>query len=131
MDARQAESAARPPKFLNLLQIRQPVNAVLSIAHRASGLLLFLAIPGLLWALGRALESPAAYAALGAALDGPLARAGLLVLAWALVHHTLAGARFLVMDLGYGESLRGGRRGAWAVFAVEAVVMLAVLGLLL
>lgn len=124
-------SAVRRPKFLNLLQIRQPVGALVSIGHRISGVLLFLAVPGLLWALARSLESPAAYQGLREALAAPPSRVALFLLAWALVHHTLAGVRFLVMDLGLAETRRGGRGSAWAVLALEVLVMLGVLGVLL
>jgi len=37
------------PVFLNLLRIRFPVGAVTSIAHRLSGLLLFLSFPVLVY----------------------------------------------------------------------------------
>ena len=33
------------PKYLNLLQIRMPLPAIVSIMHRASGAVLFLALP--------------------------------------------------------------------------------------
>ena len=37
------------PKYLNLLQIRMPLPAIVSIMHRVSGAALFLALPLMLW----------------------------------------------------------------------------------
>ena len=46
------------PVYLNLFAIRQPVPAIASIIHRATGALLFLAgIPVLLWFVQRSLAS--------------------------------------------------------------------------
>ena len=43
----------RLPVFLNLAQIRFPIGAIASIAHRVSGVLLFIALPaywrGIMW----------------------------------------------------------------------------------
>ena len=35
----------KPPVFLNLLQIRLPIAGIMSIIHRASGMLMVLLIP--------------------------------------------------------------------------------------
>ena len=50
------------PVFLNLFRIRFPVGAVTSIAHRLSGLLLFLSFPVLVYWLDLSLRDPAGYA---------------------------------------------------------------------
>ena len=42
------DTHGHPPKYLNLLQIRMPVPAVVSIMHRVSGAALFLVLPLLL-----------------------------------------------------------------------------------
>ena len=50
------------PVYLNLLEIRQPLPAIVSILHRVSGALLFLVgIPVLLWGVHASLASPEAY----------------------------------------------------------------------
>lgn len=117
-----------PPKHLDLLRIHFPVNAVLSVGHRASGILLFLLTPVLVWGFGRSLQGPEGFAAVLGWFDSPLVLAGLFVVLWALVHHLLAGVRFLVLDLGIGEGRGRARQTAWLVFALEGLVMLAVLG---
>ena len=50
------------PVFLNLFRIRFPVGAVTSIAHRLSGLLLFLSFPVLVYWLDLSLRDSAGYA---------------------------------------------------------------------
>ncbi len=42
----------------------------------------------------------------------------------ALIYHLIAGVRHLIMDLGVGESLEGGRRGAVIVLVLSIVLIL-------
>jgi len=101
------------PIYLNLLAIRQPIPAIVSILHRISGALLFLiGIPILLWGVQRSLASPEIFAQWKAAVSGPFAKLVLLALAWAYIHHLLAGLRHLVMDLHIGLELQSARRSA-------------------
>ena len=48
----------QPPVFLNLFRIRFPAGAIASIAHRISGVLLFLSLPYLAWLLDLSLQGP-------------------------------------------------------------------------
>lgn len=118
-------SKARP-KYLNLLQIRQPAPAIVSILHRVSGAVLFLFLWLFLAGLERSLGSPQSYADLGAFLDQPLMKLVLLGFLWAYLHHTFAGIRHLGLDLRLGIQLPGARVTAYVVlilgFAVTAVV---------
>ena len=45
------------PRYLNLLKIKMPVTAVLSIAHRASGLLMVLIIPFAIYVFQQSVSS--------------------------------------------------------------------------
>lgn len=112
------------PKYLNLLRIQMPVGAVLSIAHRISGVFLFLSLPFLVYLLGLSLQDEAGYARTRAWLDTPLVQLILLVLAWSLFHHLLAGIRHLLLDFHIGVERAAARRSAW-------LVNLAAIGLLL
>lgn len=109
------QAPAKRPRFLHLLKIAMPVTAVASFAHRISGALLIAATPFLIYALEVSLRDPAGYASVHETLlDGPW-RVAVVVLAWALAHHLLAGLRFLAQDLGIGFSLRPARLSAWGV----------------
>jgi len=111
------------PVYLNLLAIRQPVPAIVSILHRISGALLFLfGIPLLLWVVQRSLASPDAWAQMRSLLATPLAKLFLIVLAWAYFHHFIAGIRHLLMDLHWGMDLKSARQSS-AVTLVLAVLL--------
>ena len=119
---------AKPrPVYLNLLAIRQPLPAIVSILHRVSGALLFLiGTPVLLWVVQRALASPDAWDHMRSTLAHPLAKLTMLVLAWAYFHHFLAGIRHLVMDLHIGMDLPAARKSGAFVLVLAVVLTLAV-----
>ena len=112
------------PSFLHLLKIRQPVTAVVSIFHRISGVLLFLSLPFLVWLLQLSVRSAGDFERVTAWLASPLARVTGLLLGWALLHHFLAGIRFLLLDLDIGLSLKAARTTAWIVLALVAALFL-------
>ena len=111
--------------FLNLAQIRFPIGAIASIAHRVSGVLLFIALPVLAALLDASLRSEAGFASVRGLLSSPLALVVSGVLAWALVHHVLAGIRHLLMDVGIGGELERARASACLVLlAAPALALL-------
>lgn len=116
--------AKRPrPVYLDLTSIRQPLPAVLSILHRASGALLFLVgIPLALWGLQASLGSADAYASFATVASHPIAKLVALALAWAYLHHLLAGVRHLLLDLHVGIDLGAARRSS-AIVVVLAIVL--------
>ena len=103
------------PRFLNLLQIRFPVPAVISIMHRASGAALLHSIPLMLWLLDRSLESKSGFDEVLSLLGSPGGRVLLFLLLWALSHHLLAGIRYLLIDVEVGVEKSAARRSAWLV----------------
>jgi succinate dehydrogenase / fumarate reductase cytochrome b subunit len=116
------------PVFLELWRIRLPVSAVVSILHRISGVLMVLSIPVFAWLFAQALASPEGFAASAGFLGNPLVRLVLLVLAWALLHHLIAGVRYLLIDLGIGVDRPTARRSAWTALASALAVTLVVAG---
>lgn len=117
------------PKNLNLFTIRLPVNALVSILHRATGCLLFLILPLLLLALQWSLSSAGHYQTLQILLHLPFAKLVLLGLAWAFFHHLFAGVRHLAMDVHWVNGLMKTRFTSKAVLVlgVFATLMLVVL----
>jgi succinate dehydrogenase / fumarate reductase cytochrome b subunit len=116
------------PIFLNLFRIRFPVGAVTSIAHRLSGLLLFLSFPLLVFWLNLSLRGPEGFADARAWLDCVWVRLGSIVLVWSLLHHLFAGLRFLLIDLGIGVERLPARRSAWMVNGLALLLVLAYIG---
>ncbi|RMD80321.1 MAG: succinate dehydrogenase, cytochrome b556 subunit [Gammaproteobacteria bacterium] len=125
-----AAGAGPRPVFLDLRRIRLPVTARVSILHRLSGLLLFLALAPALHYLGLALSGPAGYARAAAALGSGLGGLVLLLLLWAYSHHLLAGLRLLALDLGLGHGREASARSARLVLAAAPVLALLLWGLL-
>lgn len=97
------------PKNLNLFTIRLPINAVVSILHRASGVGLFLSIPFILLALQFLVHSEASYITLTDWLDAWFVKLILIGLAWAFFHHFFAGIRHLLQDIHWMTSLNNAR----------------------
>jgi succinate dehydrogenase / fumarate reductase cytochrome b subunit len=96
---------------------------VVSLAHRASGVLLFLAIPYAVHLLGLSLTSRADFDHVIRQLEQPWLQLLLLALTWGLAHHLFAGIRFLLIDADIGVQKASARTGAWAVIAAEIAVV--------
>lgn len=115
------------PVYLDLLHIRQPLPAIVSILHRISGALLFVAgIPVVLWVTQHALASPQAWEAMRGTLSHPILKLLLVVLAWAYLHHLIAGIRHVVMDLHIGMQLKPARTSAAFTLVVSLLLTLGV-----
>ena len=114
------------PKHLNLLQIRLPVPAIISIMHRVSGAVLFLMLPLLLWLFQSSLQSPESFAKFHAVVAHPLMKLLLLGLLWGFLHHLLAGVRHLFLDLDVGTELEVGRASSMVVLAAGIILTIAV-----
>jgi len=119
------------PVFLNLLRIRQPVTAVVSILHRITGILMVLALPGLIYLLQTSLSSPEGFSQVAAILDSQIARIFAVLMSWALAHHLFAGIRFLILDFDVGLTKSVARKTAWLVHVSAAVVAVLAADLLL
>lgn len=115
------------PKFLNLLQIRLPVGAVASIAHRISGVLLFLSLPFAAYLLELSLQGESGFARVATVLDHGLIKIATVLLAWAIAHHLLAGVRFLLLDLEIGLNKASARRMAWLANLLAPLFAIALL----
>ena len=111
------------PVNLNLFTIKFPLPAIVSILHRASGALVFLLIPLLLWMLQASLKAPVQFDDLQDTLNNFFVKLIIWLLVSALLYHLVAGIRHLLMDLGLGESLRAARFSAWLVMIISGVLV--------
>jgi succinate dehydrogenase / fumarate reductase cytochrome b subunit len=107
------------PKHLALHQIQLPLPGYVSILHRVSGALLFVALPFLLLLLDQSLRSVETYTNLTEHLASPLLKLALLVLLWAFLHHLCAGLRYLAIDLHLLPTLAAARASSRWVMAVS------------
>lgn len=122
--------ATSRPKHLNLMQIRMPLPAFVSILHRASGAILFLLLPLLLFLLASSLESLQSFALFKKWIGNPLAKMVLIGVLWAYLHHFCAGIRHLAMDMHIGLELESARATSYAVLGVSLVLTAVIGGLL-
>jgi len=116
------------PVNLDLTTISFPPMAIASILHRISGMVLFLLLPIMLYFLASSLKDPQSFAMLQASFSSVFYKLILWAFFSALIFHLLAGIRHMIMDLGYGEEVDSGRRGAILVIALT-VVLTIVLGI--
>lgn len=122
LSVKKAVNSKRPVN-LDLRTIKLPVTAYTSILHRISGVILFVGIAVLLFALDKSLASEDSFEQVKACLAHPLAKLVIWGLLSALLYHLVAGIRHLVMDAGIGETLEGGKRGSKIVIAIAVVLI--------
>ncbi|MFP5073570.1 succinate dehydrogenase, cytochrome b556 subunit [Neisseria sp. WLZKY-1] len=120
------------PVFLEMpVLIRAlPVPGIVSILHRASGVILFIMLPVLLMLLKGSLGSGETFESYKAVVGNPLVKLILIGVLWALLHHLCAGIRFLFLDAHKGLELQTCRKTAKLVLAVSLTLTL-VLGVAL
>jgi succinate dehydrogenase / fumarate reductase, cytochrome b subunit len=114
------------PKNLNLLTIRLPINALVSILHRATGCALFIILPFILLLLQLSLSSAANLERVIDFLHSPFIKLVLMGLAWSFFHHFFAGIRHLAMDVHWMTSLMKARYTSKVVMVLGLLATLVV-----
>lgn len=116
-----AETKRQQPGTMGLfdaLQYRMPAAAIVSILHRASGALIFVLLPFIVWMLDASVTSEISYAQFMAVFNGGgwapgwLVRLIAFVLLWAFLHHFIAGLRHVWMDVDHKATNNAGRGSA-------------------
>jgi succinate dehydrogenase / fumarate reductase cytochrome b subunit len=118
-----ASRSKKRPKYLNLVEIRQPITAWVSILHRISGFLLF--FPFVLWLLyllDMSLSSEQDFNHVREYLAHPIAKLGMLLLIWSFAHHFCAGIRYLLLDLDKGIEKETAKLTAGIAIAAGLVI---------
>lgn len=113
------------PVNLDLATLKFPAMAIASILHRISGVILFLLLPFVLYFVDKSLANEAAFAEVKMTLAHPLWKLLIWGFGAALIYHLLAGFRHLMMDVGYGEHVKSGRRSA--IMVITASILLTLL----
>jgi len=119
------------PKYLSLaallFEIRLPLPGWVSILHRVSGAVLFLAMVWLLFLLDRSLSSEAGFESVKRYTSIPIVKAALLLMIWCYCHHFCAGIRFLFLDVHKGVDKETARVTSIVVI-VAGLVLTALFG---
>ena len=116
-------------KLLDALGYRLPLAGLVSILHRASGIVMFVLMPFIIWMFDTSLTSEITYSQftsvfVGGAgvVPGWFFKLIALALIWAFLHHFIAGVRHLWMDATHAVTLEFGRQSA--VFTLVASLLL-------
>src|SRR5690606_28246965 len=124
-----SESAAKPrPEFRNIhitqiVRYRLPGPGIVSILHRISGALLFLVgIPFILYLFQQSLPSELSFERYAAVVSHWFAKLVLLALAWAFLHHLLAGTRYLLLHVHIGLGRPTARKSAAIVLFASRIL---------
>ena len=119
-------------RLLDALGYRLPLAGVVSILHRASGGLMFVLMPFIIWMFDTSLTSEISYAQFTAVfaggagfLPGWFFKLVALALIWAYLHHFIAGVRHLWMDATHAVTLEFGRKSAVFTLGLSVVLTLA------
>lgn len=112
------------PKNLNLLSIKFPMAAIMSVGHRAAGVLLFLSLPYFIYIFQLSIINEAGFIQAKAELHSPLVKLFLLISIWALAHHFFAGIRYFLLDVDIGIEKKWAQKTAVLVMFLGFVVFL-------
>jgi succinate dehydrogenase / fumarate reductase cytochrome b subunit len=126
--ARASRTTAERPLSPHLQIYRLPITAVLSIAHRITGVVLTFGLVALVLLLMSVAQGPDAYARVQWWLASPFGKAATWGFLLALFFHLSHGIRHLIWDTGHGFSRQWlthyalGELGATLVFALVVAV---------
>lgn len=116
---------------MDALQYRLPAAGVVSILHRASGAVMFVLLPFIIWMFDVSVSSEISFERFTAAFSagigfvpGWLVKLAVLALIWSYLHHFIAGVRHLWMDMTHSVSKQQGHSSA--IFTLAASVLLTV-----
>ena len=135
------ELAKKRPEFRNINAFkdlpgyRWPLAALVSGMHRASGLVMFLLLPFIIWMFDTSVSSEFSFARFTAAFStglgfvpGWLIKLTTLALIWSYLHHFTAGLRHLWMDVSHSAvSKQFGKTSALTVLVIS-ITLTVVLG---
>ena len=120
------------PEFRNINALtdlpnyRLPAAGFVSILHRISGFLLFLALPLILYLLDQSLISEDTFDHFRGLISGVPAKIIILILFWGYIQHFCSGIRHLIMDNHIGLDKDSARHSAVSVLVVSALITLLV-----
>ena len=91
----------------DLASFKWPITALSSITHRVAGVVLFIGVAFMLYALDLSLSSEEGFISLKEMMVSPVGKIITWGLLSALGYHFVAGIKHLLMDMGFGETLEG------------------------
>lgn len=110
----------KQPVYLNLSKIKLPLPGIVSLLHRVTGVVLFLAIPFSIYLLQQSMRYEDDFQWVVDVLNSPLIILFEVMIFAALIYHFFAGIRFLLMDIDIGEEKRPAEISSWVVLGATA-----------
>ena len=107
----------------DLLSFKWPITAISSITHRVAGVVLFIGVAFMLYALDLSLSSEQGFISLKEMMVSPLGKLITWGMLSALGYHFVAGIKHLLMDMGVGETLEGAQFAAKTTLFFSAVLI--------
>jgi succinate dehydrogenase / fumarate reductase cytochrome b subunit len=114
------------PLSPHLQVYRWQITMLMSILHRASGVILTLGAFGLAWWLLAVAQGGEAYELAATCLGSPLGLVALAGFSLAMVYHLLNGIRHLLWDAGWGFEIPEIYRSGYAVLLLTVVLTAAI-----
>jgi succinate dehydrogenase / fumarate reductase cytochrome b subunit len=102
------------PLSPHLFIYKPTMTMAMSIAHRISGIALYVGVLLLAWFLIAASTDAATFGAFSAFIESIIGRLVLFLFTWALFHHLIGGIRHFIWDSGYGMDAPLRDQLAWA-----------------
>jgi len=107
----------------DLASFKWPITALSSITHRVAGVVLFIGVAFMLYALDLSLSSEEGFISLKEMMVSPVGKIITWGLLSALGYHFVAGIKHLLMDMGVGETLEGAQFAAKTTLFFSAVLI--------
>jgi succinate dehydrogenase / fumarate reductase, cytochrome b subunit len=118
-------------RLIDAVKYRLPLAGVVSILHRASGALMFLLLPLIIWLFDMSVSSEvsfdvfkAAFAAGVGFVPAWLFKLVVWALIWAYLHHFIAGVRHLWMDATHSVTKAHGHQSAIVTLGLSLLLTL-------
>ena len=108
------------PVYLNLFKIKLPLTGIVSLLHRVTGVVLFLAIPLSIYLLQLSMQGEQGFLEATQLINSPFIIFIELIIFSALIYHFFAGIRFLLMDIDFGVDLKTAMTSSWVVVIATA-----------
>ena len=119
-------------RLVDAVKYRLPLAGVVSILHRASGGLMFVLLPLIIWWFDTSVTSEMSYERFSSAfgvgigfVPGFFVKLVALALIWAYLHHFIAGLRHLWMDATHSVTKEFGRRSAVVTLGLSVLLTVA------
>ena len=113
-------------RLVDAMQYTLPAAGWVSILHRASGVMMFVLLPFIVWMFDASVSTEISYDSFTSAfvagigfVPGFVVKLVALGLIWAYLHHAVAGVRHLWMDATHAVTKEFGRSSALATLVIS------------